>query len=417
MSPQPPKSHRRRQSNTPKTPPTLPEELITDILSRLTVKHLMQMKCVSKSWNTLITDPVFTKMHFSRSALNPFFSLISNNLSARDGDCSFVTVPVNRLLENRYITVPKSPYFRLRDKECRDVVGSCNGLVCLIGYSINEWTKYKRVWFRFWNPATRSISEKLGYFFYYDKNERKSIKFVFGYDNSTDTYKVVMLRSGCESDPESKVSAKAFSFGGNVWRNIQSFPVVPLQLVMDPRENNGVVKENDGVYLSGSINWLAYRDDDNLRKDNPVEKYVIVSLDLGTETNTQFLLPEGFEKESYVGPSVCVLKDSLCFCHDLDLTDFVIWQMMEFGNEKSWTQFLKFSYHSVRMNYEFGLPLLKLMPLHLSENGDTVVLANNRQDRVILYNRRNNRARKTILNTKICWPSLKDYVESLVSTS
>ncbi|CAL5191995.1 unnamed protein product [Lathyrus oleraceus] len=390
MTPQPPKSHRRRQSNTPKTPPTLPDEIITDILSRITVKHLMQMKCVSKSWNTLITDPIFTKMHFNRSVLNPFFSLISNNLSARDGDCSFVTVPVNRLLENRYITVPKSPYFRLRDKECRDVVGSCNGLICLIGYSLNEWTKFKRVWFRFWNPATRSISEKLGYFSYYDKHERKSCKFVFGYDNSTDTYKVVMLRSGCDSDPQSKVSVKAFSLGNNVWRNIQSFSVIPLQLVMDPRENDGVPRENDGVHLSGTINWLAYRDDVNLRKDNPIEKYVIISLDLCTEINTQFLLPDGFEKESY---------------------------MTEFGNEKSWTQFLKFSYHSVRMNYEFGLPLLKLMPLHLSENGDTVVLANNRQDRVILYNRRNNRARKTILNTKICWPSLKDYVESLVSTS
>ncbi|XP_058741596.1 uncharacterized protein LOC131613979 [Vicia villosa] len=228
----------------------------------------------------------------------------------------FVTVPVNRLLENCYITVSRDPYFRLRDKECRDVVGTCNGLVCLIGYSINKWTKFKRVWFRFWNPATRSISEKLGYFSYFDKNERKSVKFVFGYDNSADTYKVVMWRSGCESDPESKVSVKGFSLGDNGWRNIQSFPV-----------------------------------------------------------------------------------------------------MKEFGDEKSWTQFLKFSYNGVRMNYEFGRPLLKSMPLHLSENGDTVVLANNRQHRVILYNRRNNRARKTILNTKICWPSLKDYVESLVSTS
>ncbi|MCH81608.1 F-box/kelch-repeat protein [Trifolium medium] len=43
--------------------PTLPEDVIPQILCRLPVKLLIQLRCVCKSWNALISDSEFLKKH------------------------------------------------------------------------------------------------------------------------------------------------------------------------------------------------------------------------------------------------------------------------------------------------------------------------------------------------------------------
>ncbi|AES79160.2 F-box associated protein [Medicago truncatula] len=165
-----------------------------------------------------------------------------------------------------------------------------------------------------------------------------------------------------------------------------------------------------------TINWRAYGRD-HLNNLDPT-KFVINSLDLGTETYTQMLPPPGCEDVVLAASGVCVLMNSFCFYHDFNGTDLVIWQMTEFGDDKSWTQFLKFSYNDIPMNYDFGrYPDFRLTPLYLSENGDTVVFVNSVPDRAIIYNRRTNKVKKARINKKISWSSVYDYVESLVSTS
>ncbi|KAI5430082.1 hypothetical protein KIW84_034601 [Lathyrus oleraceus] len=315
----PPKLRCRRRKSKPSPLTILSNDLIADILSRLTVKHLMQMKCVSKSWNNLISDPIFIKIHLHRSSLNPQFSLISSH----NDDHSFVPFPVTRLWENRRINLPRDPCFQLHNKNCYDVVGSCNGLVCLVGYSLNVITRYKKFWLRFWNPATRAISQKLGFFFYYDRYKYEYYKFMFGYDNSTETYKVVALRS-VTNHPLSETDVKVFSLGDNVWRTIHGFPAIPLQLHFG--------HEYDGVHLSCTINWMAIQD--VFGRDDAVEQYVIISLDLSTETFTQLMPPENYDNYGGISPNICVLMDSLCFSYDEE-AEFFIWRMTKFGDEKS----------------------------------------------------------------------------------
>ncbi|KAE9599031.1 putative F-box domain-containing protein [Lupinus albus] len=46
-------------------PPFIPFEVITEILSRVPVKSLIQFKCVCKSWKTLISDSEFARKHLS----------------------------------------------------------------------------------------------------------------------------------------------------------------------------------------------------------------------------------------------------------------------------------------------------------------------------------------------------------------
>ncbi|KEH31123.1 putative F-box domain-containing protein [Medicago truncatula] len=62
------------------SPVILPNDLITEVLSFSDVKSLIQMKCLCKSWNSIISDPKFAKLHLKRSAQNPHLILVSNNV-------------------------------------------------------------------------------------------------------------------------------------------------------------------------------------------------------------------------------------------------------------------------------------------------------------------------------------------------
>ncbi|PIA47858.1 hypothetical protein AQUCO_01400446v1 [Aquilegia coerulea] len=49
----------------------LPKEMMDEILFRLPVKSLKRFRCVSKSWNTMIDNPSFARMHFNHQASQP----------------------------------------------------------------------------------------------------------------------------------------------------------------------------------------------------------------------------------------------------------------------------------------------------------------------------------------------------------
>jgi F-box interacting protein len=189
--------------------------------------------------------------------------------------------------------------------------------------------------------------------------------------------------------------------GDNFWRNINSFPLTPL-----------ISDYNNGVHLSGTVSWLAIREYNipvykNIYIEH-VEQFMIVSLNLSTETYTQFLLPSSFDQVPHFEPTLQVLMDCLCFSHDFNKIEFVIWQMKDFGIQESWIQLFKISYE----NFD---KWVNLLPLYLSENGDTLILTNYDDDEAFIYNRRNNRVKKIGINNKILWGLAKDYVESLVS--
>ncbi|KAK2361906.1 F-box/kelch-repeat protein [Trifolium repens] len=64
----------------------LPEYLITEVLSFLPVKCLLRFRCVSMSWNTLILDPAFVKLHLNRSTRNQHFTLVTFHATDIPGD-------------------------------------------------------------------------------------------------------------------------------------------------------------------------------------------------------------------------------------------------------------------------------------------------------------------------------------------
>jgi F-box interacting protein len=339
-------------------------------------------------------------------------------------DMSAVPISVSSLLElplaNRYFEpyyglrefdIPKNPYYVLSNMDCDHIIGSCNGLLCLRG---DTWaTEPANTWFRIWNPATNTLSDKLGYLTNYSR-------LTFGYDISNETYKVVDFSAN---------SVKVFSLSDNVWRDIQSFPIVPFSLHVSHHCHPYV---DLGVYVGGTINWLAIRDKTEYEwNDITIDQFVIVSLDLSTESYRQLLPPSGFVEVPPVEPSVSVLMDCLCFSHRFRGTHFVIWKMMEFGVQESWTQFLKISFQNLHIDHGISDSLaygsqLFLLPLCVSESTNTLIMASNQEGYIdywghsqhaILYNWRENKVEQIATNNRIMWFDTKDYVESLVSTS
>jgi len=262
----------------------------------------------------------------------------------------------------------------------------------LLGYSYtsNHNQDETIFWFRIWNPATRIISEKLGTC--YQPCDSSKLSFSFGYDNTTITYNAVVL---CTSE------VKVFHFGDNIWRKIASF--TPFNLV-DTLGYSYVNRQ--GVYLSGTVNWISI-----YPKDVTVEKFAIISLDLATETYKKLLPPPGAVNlvAPYIEPTIAVLLDRLCFSHHPKETLFVIWQMMEFGVEQSWTQFLKISFQNLQVDKFLEYYLFSFC---LSENGETLIFASYVGQEAILYNLKTNRVKQAI-GSAIMWWSSKDYVESL----
>lgn len=215
--------------------PVLPHELILEILSHLPVKPLLRFKCVCKSWNSLISDPQFAKLHLHRSSaktadftrLRFMFSTIILD-SGRRYASSF---SVSSLIQNPSpnLAAPQNSLYELKNgvSVADRVFGSCNGLISIL--SLNEGEFSVRVW----NPATGSISQNSPPLFTGTRGfDFERIDFGFGYDYLTDTYKVV---SFYENNP-----THVYTLGDNSWRSIQPFPGItdPMQWTQD------------GVYLS-----------------------------------------------------------------------------------------------------------------------------------------------------------------------
>lgn len=376
----------------------LPDELVLEIISRLPAKPLMRFRCVNKFFNSMISDPSFLQMHLKKSQRNRHFTVISVQFSENKPLFDAITFPISRLLENSCTTIYSDNYYRLNEYF---LIGSYNGLICLFD---RDRCNLPRLCF--WNPATREKSEVL-----LARSDNRFL-FTFGYDASNKTYKVVAFRVQYDDDLGKTSIVKVFSLGDNSWRDIQCFPVIPIYC--------GDGFRNNGVYCSGTINWLALCGDFDWEHNSSItfEQYVILSLDLSTETYTQLLLPRGFNKVSRYHPTIAVLVDCLCFSHDFEQTHLVIWKMKDFGVHESWIQLFKISYESFfpcYHDYTMDFKRFDLLPLCLSQNCDTLILANDRDNRAFIYKCVDNRVEEIGITNKCFWGRAKDYVESLVS--
>ncbi|GAU36235.1 hypothetical protein TSUD_214320 [Trifolium subterraneum] len=129
----------------------LPFPITNDILLRLSTKSVLICKRVCRTWNTLISDPHFKKLHFERSSIGFLIRTCDPKLVSRtmylledeppelDSECS------NSLKLEPTLKLPLRDGKLVLDEQdgtdgflvCNaedhrfDVVNSCNGLLCL----------------------------------------------------------------------------------------------------------------------------------------------------------------------------------------------------------------------------------------------------------------------------------------------
>ncbi|CAI9777383.1 unnamed protein product [Fraxinus pennsylvanica] len=106
----------------------VPEDLLIEILLRLSVKSLIRFRCVSKTWRDLIKSTKFSAMHFEcdKDEIVLIYRYVQKenqhviSLHSNDDSLSQVSTDV------------RIPYFDARTY--LQILGPCNGLICITNY-------------------------------------------------------------------------------------------------------------------------------------------------------------------------------------------------------------------------------------------------------------------------------------------
>ncbi|XP_058187771.1 F-box protein At5g49610-like isoform X2 [Rhododendron vialii] len=255
----------------------IPEDVLSEILSRLPVKFLLRFKSVSKYWYSLIQNPSFISLHHNRSPKNESF-LVKRLVKSASGFALSLVSSETPILD---LDIP----FGGQPASCLHLCGSSNGVVCLS----NSSTKIIMLC----NPAMREFrllprsplhtwhTSHLG----------------FAFDPKTNDYKVlrVAARSECElmtftfTFVDGRV--EIYDMSTDTWREIVT--VVPKEILQ-------YSQHSCSTWLNGVFYWVAA--DRNGRGE-------IIAFRMSDELFERVFLPEDVRINPW--SSLSILGDSL----------------------------------------------------------------------------------------------------------
>ncbi|KAL2505825.1 F-box protein CPR30 [Abeliophyllum distichum] len=297
----------------------IPLGLVNDVLLRLPVKSLLRFRSVEKSWRELIDDPDFIKMHMERSMkmemgdsvqvihrcnLKKFYSLrldLSGN-PIRDPE------ELQHPFGNRY-DLDKSVAYN-GDYEIH-LVGSCNGLLCFFD------SAHRIV---LWNIATRKYFElqHLGIELPKFANLHHFVNYGFGYDSSTDDYKVVRLITAYNQSVSECSLVELYSLKSDSWTRYEDLVGYALE-------------SNYGILIGGALHWLRYESEmDDF--ENPIVGFDLAKEEFNFVPGPNCNLPGKFSLMNLGNYQGCL---SL-FCQFDNLAS-EMWVMTELGIKESWS--------------------------------------------------------------------------------
>ncbi|KAL7124667.1 hypothetical protein ABFS83_14G063700 [Erythranthe nasuta] len=322
----------------------IPEEITEEILCYLPVNSLLRFKCVSKRWRSFISSEYFTKRHLSKSHADEkdngskfifSFKGKQNSLTTR-----FLSVGSSFSLDEDEPIVTTSWDIQIPPRSEIQVVESCNGLVLVE----NIYSGHLICW----NPSTRKIKhieKPFGFCFGFACVEEGG--YGFGYNESTDEYKVVRVRY--KEYSEAGTHAHMYSSKTGSWKEIDD---------LDKH-----LAGRAGKFVNGRLHWLVF---------GWGPDWEIVALDLVEEKYETVDWPVCFPKVDMFPP---YLENTGGYLTLMDCNSYAnamsVWVMTEYGTPESWTKIWTFP-------NSFDLPIEHVCrsptpPLCLKRNGDVVV--------------------------------------------
>ncbi|XP_071687358.1 F-box/kelch-repeat protein At3g06240-like [Rutidosis leptorrhynchoides] len=243
------------------------DAVVEEILKRLHVDDVVRCKSVCKSWYNLISSNDFVKAHLKR-----------NYSSNREH--GYLRIRLHPMI-NKYIEL----------RNCM-MVGSCNGLVC-ISTNTNNVPELLVT-----NPSTREVRQLPMAPYKY----RGRLCWGFGYDSSTDDYKVVV---GFEESMH-HMRFQVLSLKSNQWKSLKpnkwKFVEDCEYLTYNTTRNT----YDRGFLYNGALHWFM---DDTKKK-----KKVILSFDLTLKKFKEIPLPNDMVDMYGHRNRLGLFEEHLCIC-------------------------------------------------------------------------------------------------------
>jgi len=283
------------------------EEIIVEILIRLSVQFLLRFKCASKSWNTLITSNYFKAKHFNHAKKNKkiliarlhygTISCYCSSLSSAQPLQKFSGFPLNYYPKRRY-----------------EIICCCDGLSLVLyrdGYLL-------------WNPSTNESMLLPNPEFRHTYKEAFFCTYGFGYDSISDDYKILKIDNDGGND--FRPCSNILALKSDSWRKIDKHPRA---------FHNGLRPDDSLAFVRGAFHWIS--------KDD-LSNYFVISFNISNEVYIEISLPHeicNIPNMRLVKCVVSVIHEMLCAyctCQHIEGSTFKLWVMKDYGIKESWTQ-------------------------------------------------------------------------------
>ncbi|CAL9013462.1 unnamed protein product [Prunus brigantina] len=356
-------------------PPPLNNDVLVEILSRLPSKSLLRLQCVCKSWRALISDSHFVMKHLIHAeatcSINNSLTLFLSSTRLY----SIVSIGLDKdhvHVANRELDLP----VKIPDILITRIVGSCNGLICLQVNCTN---------IVIWNPCT-GHSKLLPKPYYLLSG---FLFFGFGYDSTTDDYKVIR---GSRTALSKETLVEVFSLRTNSWWRRSN------------KDHGYVCLNGKGCFFNGALYWVELQWAGGPR---PIGSRIL-SFDLAEEKFQETVsLPYLGKEENYVFAGIGVSRNSLFVYSDPMGSDLRIWVMKEYRVRESWAEPIEI-YLGQILQDEVDESFLR--PLCILESGE--VLLDYNRNILVLYNPKGKTFRSIAIGTQ---SDVAMYMETLIS--
>ncbi|WOG99408.1 hypothetical protein DCAR_0518756 [Daucus carota subsp. sativus] len=321
----------------------LPSEILAEIFSRVPIKTILHCRRVCKRWCNILAERYFVNLHLSRS---PAGLIIHQGPSQPNVDV-LKMVELNDKADHHDIHHDPLMKFMLTlglEDSVMWLSGSINGLICLG----SEKT------ICICNPITRECilipdQKFIG-------KSRATLHHGFGFDESSNQYKVVRFYKGSFSASEGsdELGCEVYTLGTRMWRNIGHVP-----FFIDGYGN--------GICVAGNLHWLACHQKDQ-KESSDSER--LCAFDLDRESFQLSAGPVVPQVDGYTTyRNLGILGGCLCVCDNTPDLEFAIWVMKDYGVTESWSKEIV-----IRTNFLFGGMLdEEVYPLKVLKDGTIIM--------------------------------------------